>query len=71
MYCNRQNEYSIAVEEFLYGNLYNWFQLNSEYSTMRTSNSKSNCGISGMPQVRVGIVGRAMRLVGNHMQFYM
>ena len=23
-----------------------------------------------MPQVRVGIVGRAMRLVGNHMHFH-
>ena len=26
-------------------------------------------GISGVPQVRVGIVGRAMRLIGNHTHF--
>ena len=24
-------------------------------------------GMDGMPQVRVGVVGRAMQLVGNHM----
>ena len=26
-------------------------------------------GMSGMPQVRVGVVGCAMQLVGNHMYF--
>ena len=26
-------------------------------------------GMSGVPQVRVGIVGRAIRLVGNHTHF--
>ena len=27
-------------------------------------------GMSGVPQVRVGVVGHAMRLVGNHMHFH-
>ena len=26
-------------------------------------------GVSGMPQVRVGVVGQAMQLVGNHTHF--
>ena len=26
-------------------------------------------GMSGVPQVRVGVVGHAMQLVGNHMYF--
>ena len=26
-------------------------------------------GVSGAPQIRVGVVGRAMRLVGNHTRF--
>ena len=26
-------------------------------------------GMGGMPQVRVGVVGRAMQLVGNHTHF--
>ena len=26
-------------------------------------------GKSGVPQVRVGVVGRAMQLIGNHMHF--
>ena len=26
-------------------------------------------GKSGVPQIRVGVVGRAMRLIGNHMCF--
>ena len=29
----------------------------------------SQIGKSGVPQVRVGDVGRAMRLIGNHMHF--
>ena len=27
-------------------------------------------GISGVPQVRVGVVGRAMQLIGNHTHFH-
>ena len=27
-------------------------------------------GMSSMPQVRVGVVCRAMRLIGNHMHFH-
>ena len=27
-------------------------------------------GMSGVPQVRVGVAGRAMQLVGNHMHFH-
>ena len=26
-------------------------------------------GMSGVPQVRVGVIGRAMRLIGNHTHF--
>ena len=27
-------------------------------------------GMSGVPQVRVGIVSRAIQLIGNHMHFH-
>ena len=27
-------------------------------------------GMSGMPQVRMGVVGLAMQLIGNHTYFY-
>ena len=53
------------------------FQVNSEHGTAKTSNTKGTrfvtmpeIGMSGVPQVRVGVVGRAMRLVGNHTHFH-
>ena len=55
----------------------NGFQVNSEHGTAKTSNAKGTrfmtlpqIGMSSVPQVRVGIVGHAMRLVGNHTHFH-
>ena len=51
-------------------------EVNSECGTAKTSNTKgirfatvSQIGKSGVPQVRVGVVGRAIRLIGNHTHF--
>ena len=55
----------------------NRFQVNSECGTAKTSDEEGtrfaavpHIGMSGVPQVRAGIVGHAMRLVGNHMHFH-
>ena len=66
-----------SVEEFLDTNL-----LNSILNVplLKTSNAEGTCGrnkfvtvpqigTSGVPQVRVGVVGHAIQLVGNHMHF--
>ena len=46
--------------------------MNSEHGTAKTSNMKGTrfatvpqIGMSSVPQVRVGVVGHAMRLVGS------
>ena len=69
----RRNEYSMFVEEFLHVNI---LEVNSEHGTAKTSDAEGirfatvpQIGKSGVPQVRVGIVGRAMRLIGNHTHF--
>ena len=50
--------------------------LNSERGTAKTSDVEGTrfaimpqIGMGGVPQVRVGVVGRAMRLIGNHTHF--
>ena len=50
--------------------------LNSERGTAKTSDAEGTrfatmpqIGMGGVPQVRVGVVGRAMRLIGNHTHF--
>ena len=55
---------------------YNGFKVNYEHRTAKTSNVEGTrfatmpqIGMSGVHQVRVGIVGRAMRLIGNHTHF--
>ena len=52
------------------------FQVNSECGTAKTSDAEGTrfvtvlqIGISGVPQVRVGVVSRAMQLVANHTHF--
>ena len=64
------------VEEFSMLTSYNGFKVNSERVTAETSHAEGTrfatmpqIGMSGVPQVRVGIVGRAMRLVGYHTHF--
>ena len=52
----------------------NGFKVNSEHGTAKTSYVEGTRfatmhGISGMPQVRVGIVNHAMQLIGNHTHF--
>ena len=61
------------VEEFLDVNV---LEVNSERETAKTSDTEGirfvtvpQIAKSGMPQVRVGVVGRAMRLIGNHTHF--
>ena len=51
-------------------------KINCERETAKTSNVEGTrfmivpqIGMSGMSQVRVGIVGYAMRLLGNHTHF--
>ena len=51
--------------------------MNSECGTAKTNDAEGTrfvtmpqIGKSGVPQVRVGVVGRAMRLIGNHTHFY-
>ena len=63
-----------SVEEFLDAN---GFQVNSECGTAKTSDAKgtkfatvTQIGMIGMPEVRVGVIGCAMRLVGNHTNFH-
>ena len=55
---------------------YNGFKVNSEHGTAKTSYAEGTrfatmpqIGMGGVPQVRVGIVGRGMQLVGNHTHF--
>ena len=60
---------TITVEEFLDKNLLNEFQLDSERADTKPNYSEGGCRMSGMPQVRVDIVGRPMQLVGNHKHF--
>ena len=62
------------MEEFLDGN---FFKVNSKCRTAKTSDAEGTrfasvpqIGMSGMPQVRVDVVGRAMRLIGNHTHFH-
>ena len=49
------------------------FQVNSEHGTAKTSNAEGTRFVTmpqiGVPQVRMGVVGCAMRLVGNHTHF--
>ena len=61
------------VEEFLDVNV---LEVNSERGTAKTSDTEGIRFVtvpqirkSGVPQVRVGVVGRAMRLIGNHTHF--
>ena len=61
------------VEEFLDVNV---LEVNSERENAKTSDTEGirfatvpQIGKSGVPQVRVGVVGRAMRLIGNHTHF--
>ena len=51
--------------------------MDSECEPVKTSDAEGTkfatvpqTGISGVPQVRVGVVGRAMQLVGNHTHFH-
>ena len=51
-------------------------RMDSERETAKTSNVEGTkfatvpqTGMSSVPQVRVGVVGRAMQLVGNHTHF--
>ena len=77
MATNRHNEYSIVYRRI--SRCYNFldgFKVNSERGTAETSNAEGTrfatvpqIGMSGVPQVRVGVVGRAMQLVGNHTHF--
>ena len=46
----------------------NGFKVNSEYGTAETSDVEGT-RFTTMPQVRVGVIGRAMRLIGNHTHF--
>ena len=55
---------------------YNGFKVNSERRTAKTSDAERTrfatvpqIGMRGAPQVRVGVVGRAIQLVGNHTHF--
>ena len=50
--------------------------MDSERGTAKTSDAEGTrfatvpqIGMSGVPQVRVGVVGCAMQLVGNHTHF--
>ena len=50
--------------------------MDSERRTVKTSDAEGTrfatvpqIGMSGVAQVRVGVVGHAMRLIGNHMHF--
>ena len=61
------------VEEFLDVNV---LEVNSERGTAKTRNAERTrfatvpqIGMRSVPQVRVGIVGHAMQLVGNHTHF--
>ena len=55
----------------------NGFKVNSERGTAKTSDAEGTrfttvpqIGIHGVAQIRVGVVGHAMQLVGNHMHFH-
>ena len=55
----------------------NGSQVNSGCRTAKTSDAKGTrfaampqIGMSGVPQVRVGVIGCAMQLVGNHIHFH-
>ena len=56
--------------------LINVLEVISECGTAKTTDAEGirfptmpQIGKSGVPQVRVGVIGRAMRLIGNHTHF--
>ena len=70
---NRRNEYPITVEEFFDGNLLK-MDFNSILNVLIHNQTIRKAdvpliGINGMPQVRVVVIGWAMRLIGNHTHF--